>query len=475
MNIISTINIILPETILFIGSLFLILLGSLRAANKSLNYNNCTIFILFLVLTALIFGDSNGSVFNNSFVNNSFTKFMKIFIVVLAIIILYVSNKFLINNHLNFFEYPILLTLSLIGMLAMVSANDLIVMYIAIELQSLSLYVLVALKRDSTKSSEAALKYFILGSIASAIILYGSSMVYSVTGVTNYGLIKAFNLSDTTLTVFSFGLVLILSGIAFKLSAAPFHMWTPDVYEGSPTSVTTILITLPKLAAIAVLIKLLYEPFQAQIVIWQQILSIIAITSMIIGSISALKQENFKRLLAFSTISNMGFIILGILTGTNSGLASAILYMLLYTVGSLGIFTFLMMLRREEKQLVNISSVAGLSKSQPSISLCLAILLLSLAGIPPFAGFFAKLYIFIAAVENGFLFLAIFAVIFSVVSAYYYLKIIKVMYFDEEDEVIKPNYDKRQYLLIILSASAMLVFIFFAENIISFIQNMRII
>ena len=352
----------------------------------------------------------------------------------------------------------------------MISANDLIVLYISIELQSLSLYVLVALRRDSIKGSEAALKYFILGSIASAVILYGCSMVYSVVGNTNYELIKQFSDQSFDNLILSLGLVLIISGVAFKLSAAPFHMWTPDVYEGSPTSVTTVLITLPKLAAFIVLVNLLLYPFQNQTFTWVPIIIIISILSMLIGSVSAIKQDNLKRLFAFSTIANIGYVMIGLASVNEEAIKASFLYMFIYTLATLGVFSFIMILRREDRQLVTVSDISGLSRSKPLLALSVSILLLSLAGIPPFGGFFGKLFIFTAAIEAGNLYLAIAGVIFSVISAYYYLKIIKTMYLDESGEELSYNLDQKQFFVIILMAFLMLFFVIYAENLITFIN-----
>ena len=351
----------------------------------------------------------------------------------------------------------------------MISANDLIILYISIELQSLSLYVLVALRRGSIKGSEAALKYFILGSIASAVILYGCSMVYSVVGATNYEIIKQFSDQSFDNLILSLGLVLIISGIAFKLAAAPFHMWTPDVYEGSPTSVTTVLITLPKLAALIVLVNLLLYPFQNQTITWVPIIIIISILSMAIGSISALKQDNLKRLFAFSTIANIGYVMIGLASVNDEAIKASFLYMFIYTLATLGVFSFIMILRREDRQLVTVSDISGLSRSKPLLALSVAILLLSLAGIPPFGGFFGKLFIFTAAIEAGNLYLAIAGVIFSVISAYYYLKIIKTMYLDESSEELNYNLDQKQYFIIILMSFLMFVFVLYADALISFI------
>ncbi len=466
----SQISFILPELIIFLSGIFILIYG---AFSKTDNFSNINILALMAILIAglsVFFIDDYKSLFNNAFVITPLAKYIKLLVLIISFLAIYISYNYLSHNELKVFEYPVLLIFSVLGMLIMISSNDLIMLYISIELQSLSLYVLVALRRRSIKASEAALKYFILGSIASAIILYGASMIYSVTGATNYNIISAYSKISDENIIFSFGIILILSGIAFKLSAAPFHMWTPDVYEGSPSSVTTILVTLPKLAALTVLINLLFKPFIGQVEVWQPIIIIISVLSMAVGSISALKQENLKRLFAFSTIANIGYVLIGLACVNEDAVQSSLLYIFVYTFGVLGVFSFIMMLRRDDTQLVNISDISGMSKLNPILSLFIAILLLSMAGIPPFGGFFAKLYIFSAAIESDLLFLAISGVIFSVVSAYYYLKIIKAIYLDEVVEDIASNLDKKQYLIIAFTSLLMLTFIFYADELIRFIN-----
>ncbi len=466
----SNLNSILPELVIFISGMILLMYGAFIKNKNLSNLNILTLLTIFLASISLLFVPDKSNIANSTFVNNLLTKYIKLFILILAFLVIYISPNYLKRNQIYFFEYPILLLFSLLGMLVMISANDLIVLYISIELQSLSLYVLVALRRGSVKGSEAALKYFILGSIASAVILYGCSMVYSVVGSTNYEIIKQFSDQSYDNLILSLGLVLIISGVAFKLSAAPFHMWTPDVYEGSPTSVTTVLITLPKLAALVVLVNLLLFPFHNQTFTWVPIIIIISILSMAIGSISALKQDNLKRLFAFSTISNIGYVMIGLASVNDESIKASFLYIFIYTLATLGMFSFIMILRREDRQLVTISDISGLSRSKPLLALSVAILLLSLAGIPPFGGFFGKLFIFTAAIEAGNLYLAIAGVIFSVISAYYYLKIIKTMYLDEIGEELNYILDQKQFFVIILMAFLMLFFVIYANTLISFIN-----
>ena len=466
----SNFHSILPEFILFISGMLLLMYGAFVKNKNSSNLNILTLLTIFITAISLLLVPDKSSIASSTFINSLLTKYIKLFILILAFLVIYISSNYLKKNQIYFFEYPVLLIFSILGMLVMISANDLIILYISIELQSLSLYVLVALRRGSIKGSEAALKYFILGSIASAVILYGCSMVYSVVGATNYEIIKQFSDQSFDNLILSLGLVLIISGIAFKLSAAPFHMWTPDVYEGSPTSVTTVLITLPKLAALIVLVNLLLYPFQNQTITWVPIIIIISILSMAIGSISALKQDNLKRLFAFSTIANIGYVMIGLASVNDEAIKASFLYMFIYTLATLGVFSFIMILRREDRQLVTVSDISGLSRSKPLLALSVAILLLSLAGIPPFGGFFGKLFIFSAAIEAGNLYLAIAGVIFSVISAYYYLKIIKTMYLDESSEELNYNLDQKQLFIIILMAFLMLFFVIYAETLITSIN-----
>ncbi len=397
---------------------------------------------------------------------------MKALVLISSAIVIFISDFYRKKNNISLFEYPILMLFAILGMLIMISSNDLIILYISLELQSLSLYVLVAIKRDSSKAAEAGLKYFILGSLASAIILYGFSLIYANTGYTNFNDIsKAIeNFAELPIGLI-LGIIFTLSGMAFKLSAAPFHMWTPDVYEGSPSSVTTFLVAAPKIAAITIIIRLVNEPFIGALYVWQQILIAIAILSMAIGAFTALKQNNLKRLLAYSTIGNIGYILIGVIASSEFGIIASVLFISLYVVMSLGAFAFIMSLRREDEQIINIDSLSGFSKSHPLIAVLISIILLSMAGLPPLGGFVGKLYVFLAAIESGLTYLAFIGVIFSVVSAYYYLKIIKVMYFDELSESLSLVIDKKLLATMVLSALFMLTFLFFAKNIIGMISN----
>ena len=397
---------------------------------------------------------------------------MKSLVLMSTIVVIFISDFYRKNNKITLFEYPILILFAVLGMLVMISSNDLIILYISLELQSLSLYVLVTIKRDSSKAAEAGLKYFILGSLASAILLYGFSLIYANTGHTNFINISQSIAGSSELSIgLILGIIFVLSGMAFKLSAAPFHMWTPDVYEGSPSSVTTFLVAAPKIAAITIIIRLVNEPFIGALFIWQQILVAIAVFSMAIGAFTALKQNNLKRLLAYSTIGNIGYILIGVVASSEFGIISSILYITLYVVMSLGAFAFIMSLRREEEQINNIDNLAGFSKSHPLIAIIISIILLSMAGIPPLGGFIGKFYIFLAAIESGYAYLAIIGVIFSVISAFYYLKIIKVMYFDDLSESLSLVIDKKLLITMVFSALFMVLFLLFAKSFINLITG----
>ena len=358
----SNFNSILPEFILFISGMTLLMYGAFIKNKNFSNLNVLTLFTIFIASISLLFVPDKSSIANSTFINSLLTKYIKLFLLILAFLAVYISSNYLKRNQIYFFEYPVLLLFSILGMLVMISANDLIVLYISIELQSLSLYVLVALRRGSIKGSEAALKYFILGSIASAVILYGCSMVYSVVGSTNYEIIKQFSDQSFDNLILSLGLVLIISGVAFKLSAAPFHMWTPDVYEGSPTSVTLFFTMVPKIAALTVFIRFLYVPFLNLIDQWQIILVFISIASMLFGAIAAIGQKNLKRLIAYSSISHIGYALAGLATGSNDGIQSSVIYMTIYIIMNLGFFSCLLMMKRNNIYYEQIDDLSGLSR-----------------------------------------------------------------------------------------------------------------
>jgi NADH-quinone oxidoreductase subunit N len=423
----ENINFFLPEIFLTISILITLMVGVFFKNSyvlvTSIIYG---IIIALILIISNSFGDSF-RLFSNSFVSNSFTNFFKILILVGTFFILIITQNFIKETKINYFEYSLLLLLSVLGMFIMVSANDLILFYLGLELQSLSLYILASLDRDNLKSNESGLKYFILSSLASGLLLYGCSILYGFSGSTNFEIISSNTVNIGTV----FAMVFILVGLAFKVSAVPFHMWTPDVYEGAPSSVTSFFAIVPKVAGIAVFIRFMQIPFGDLIDQWQPILIFISLASMILGAVAAIGQTNIKRLIAYSSIGHMGFVLAGISTGTALGYSSSITYISIYVVMNLGIFACIFSMKREGKYCENLNDLSGISKYHPILSVSLLIFLFSLAGIPPLAGFFAKLYIFIAVVESKMYTLAIIGLLSTVISAFYYLRVIKIIYFED--------------------------------------------
>ena len=432
----DNINLIYPELFLSISLLSLLMLGVFKK-NSFLVVSKLSSIVLLLTIPLIYINDNTSEkLFNNNYLIDEFSSFLKILILGSSAFALFFTNQYIKDNKIDKFEYPILILTAILGMFVMVSSNNLIGLYLGIELQSLSLYVLAALNRDSVKSTEAGVKYFVLGALSSGLLLYGCSLVYGFTGSTNYYVI-AENYTSSNLAL-SFGLVFILVGLAFKISAVPFHMWTPDVYEGSPTSVTAFFALAPKVAGFGAIIRILYIAFGNVVNEWQTILIFISIASMILGAVAAIGQTNIKRLMAYSSISHMGYALAGVTTGTNEGISSSILYIFLYVVMNIGSFVCIILMKRKTVYLENIRDLSGLSKNHPVIAFSFTVILFSLAGIPPLAGFFAKFYVFMAVIKSNLFALAIIGLITSVVSAFYYLRIIKIIYFDPEQEKFDP-------------------------------------
>ena len=382
---------------------------------------------------------------------------MKIITLIGAFLVLTISTNYLKTFKLFKIEYPVLILSSVLGMMVMISSNDLIVFYMGLELQSLALYVLATFNRDQLQSSEAGLKYFVLSALSSGLLLYGCSLIYGFSGSTNFDIISSqLNSNEYVLT---FGIVFILVGLAFKISAVPFHMWAPDVYQGSPTSVTLFFTMVPKIAALTVFIRFLYVPFLNLIDQWQMIIVFLSIASMLFGAIAAIGQTNIKRLIAYSSISHIGYTLAGLAAGTNDGIQSSIVYISIYIIMNLALFSCLLMLKRNNKYYEDIEDLSGLSKNHPLLSLSLLVILFSLAGIPPLAGFFAKFYIFKAVIEQSMFFLAVVGLLSTVVAAFYYLRIIKIIYFDEEKE--KYDEDHSLWLKFSLTFSTILILLYF--------------
>ena len=432
-------NIALPEIFLSLWLLAFIPLGVYSGGNKSNRQSYFSIFSIFGLLGTLLIllmGDNRAALsFYDLVVTDRLATYLKSLILFSAIIVLIISEKYRSIENLYIFEYPLLILFSILGMLVMLSSNDFITLYLGLELQSLALYVLASTKKDSLKSSEAGLKYFILGALASGFFLFGVSLLFGITGTTSYTVLSFNTLNPNEVSLLLiFSVVLIISSIAFKLSIAPFHMWTPDVYEGSPTSVTNFFAVVPKIAGLAVLIRFMQVPFVSILEEWQLIIIFISIASMILGAVAAIGQNNIKRLMAYSSIGHIGFALAGIATGAVSGYANSVIYITIYVVMNIGAFGCIFLMRKDGKYLEEISDLSGISKNQPLLALAFLIILFSLAGIPPLAGFFAKFYIFMSVIENGMYPLAIIGLLSTVVSAFYYLKVIKVIYFDDFKE-----------------------------------------
>ena len=435
--------VIIPEVFLMISAIILLMVGSFSKKNSA------KVVVYFSVLTLItisfleiVLPWNNELIFNQSLVQNGFSRFVKSIIFLSSAFVMILSSRWLIKYDDKAFEYPILILFSTLGMSFMVSANDLITLYLAIELQSLPLYVMASFKKDNIESGEAGIKYFVLGALSSSLFLFGASLVYGFTGSVEFLEISKSIVSSDINTGIIVGIVFILSGLIFKISAVPFHMWTPDVYEGSATPVTAFFATAPKMAAMSMLVNILYGPFSGAFESWQQIIIFVSIASMSLGSFVAIKQTNIKRLLAYSSIAHMGFALIGLASPLSSlGVQALLIYMLIYLVTNLGVFACIISLETTEGKTVSkISDLSGLSKSYPLISFSMAMLMFSFAGIPPLAGFFGKYLIFRSAIENGLIELAIFGLVVSVIGAYYYIKVIKIMYFDEPDiQIIKSS------------------------------------
>ena len=428
----------LPEILLAAGALALVLIGAFRGEKSFGLINKLAFFMLAFVGVLIAMQDAaTVSAFNGAFISDSFGRFMKITVLIGSAVTLMISGDYLKATGSQQFEFPILVALSTLGMLLMISAGDLIALYLGLELSSLALYVVASFNRDSVKSTEAGLKYFVLGALSSGMLLYGASLVYGMTGSVSFSGIASVLKDGTSLGVI-FGLVFILAGLAFKISAVPFHMWTPDVYEGAPTPVTAFFAAAPKIAAMALLVRVVEQAFPHITGQWQQIIVFIAIASMGLGAFAAIGQQNIKRLLAYSSIGHVGFALVGLSAGTAGGVEGVAIYMAIYLVTTLGTFGCVLAMRREGGYVEDIDDLAGLSKTHPMMAFILAMLMFSLAGIPPLAGFFAKWYVFVAAVEAKLYALAVIGVVTSVVGAYYYLRIVKIMYFDEAKAPFLP-------------------------------------
>ena len=461
----NDIILILPELVLFLGAMGLLMVGAFAKndATRTVDFGAIAVLVLAAFATLAYAGDAPATAFNGAFIMDNFAVLMKVLTFLATALAIVMSQTYLRREKLARFEYSVLLLLAATGMGMMISANDLIALYLGIELQSLALYVVASIKRDSLRSTEAGLKYFVLGALSSGMLLYGASLIYGFSGSTGFAdIAAAFQPVDGILPMGQVvGLVFLLAGLAFKISAVPFHMWTPDVYEGAPTPVTAFFAAAPKLAGMAIFLRTIMTGFDDALVAWQQIIILISVASMVLGAFAAIGQQNIKRLMAYSSIGHMGFALVGFAAVSPAGVSGVILYMALYAVMTLGTFACILSMRRDSAMVEKIDDLAGLSQTNPYMAACLAILMFSLAGIPPMAGFFGKLFVFRAAIDAGLYGLSIIGVLASVVGAYYYLRIVKIMYLDAPaEEHIEPMPRELSFMAGLMAAFTLLFFIY---------------
>ncbi len=448
-----------PEIFLAAVTALLLVYGVVRG-ESSANFVAVASSLALLATAVLLFAPyREGTAFASLFIVDRLTTTMKALVLVGSAVTVLMSRAYFERARAWRFEYPVLVSLATLGMMLMISANDLMALYVGLELQSLALYVVASFQRDSERSTEAGLKYFVLGSVASGMLLFGSSLIYGFCGGTAFVEIsKALLDGRAAESGVVIGLVFVVAGLAFKVSAVPFHMWTPDVYEGAPTPVTALFAVAPKIAAMSLLVSVLMGPFKPLFAQWQQIIVVASVLSMVLGAFAALRQQNIKRLMAYSSIGNVGYILLGLAAGTEKGIQGIVFYLAIYLVMTLGVFATILMMKRRDVMVENISDLAGLARSQPTMAFALLLFMFSLAGIPPLAGFWGKLYIFMAAVEAKLYVPAVLGVLASVVASYYYLRIVKVMYFDEPAEALdRPAFGINR---VVALATALIVALF---------------
>jgi NADH-quinone oxidoreductase subunit N len=451
-------SIILPEIILSVFAMGALLAGVYGGKDDTAPIMVWTTSAMLLALALWIGAQGEGTAraFGGMFVDDAFSRFAKVTVLLSAAAILVMSEGYMARRGLLRFEYPLLIALAAVGMMMMVSAGDLIALYMGLELQSLALYVVAALRRDSVKSTEAGLKYFVLGALSSGLLLYGASLVYGFAGTTQFtGIITAAQ-GDTPLGLL-FGLSFITAGLAFKVSAAPFHMWTPDVYEGSPTPITAFFATAPKMAAMGLFARVVHDAFGGVVDDWQQILAFLSVASMFLGAVAAIGQSNIKRLMAYSSIAHMGYALMGLASGTAQGVEAMLVYMAIYITMNVGAFAFILSMEKDGTPVVEISSLSLYSRRDPLKALAMLVLLFSLAGVPPLVGFFAKYTVLLAAVDAGLAWLAVAGVIASVIGAFYYLRIVYLMYFGAEESELDTGGSMILSGFLVASAAAMVL------------------
>ncbi|MDE0523367.1 MAG: NADH-quinone oxidoreductase subunit NuoN [Boseongicola sp.] len=449
--------IILPEIVLSIFAMAGLLAGAYGGRDRLGPAMIWTTSALFAVLAAWIGlqGAGTATAFGGMFTDDAFARFAKVTILLSAAAVLLMGEGYMARSDLIRFEYPLLIALAAVGMMVMVSASDLMALYMGLELQSLSLYVVAALRRDSVKSTEAGLKYFVLGALSSGLLLFGASLVYGFAGTTGFvGIFEA--VQGRAPVGLLIGLSLVIAGLAFKVSAAPFHMWTPDVYEGAPTPVTAFFATAPKIAAMALLARVVYGAFGGIVGDWQQILAALSVASMFLGAVAAIGQRNIKRLMAYSSIAHMGFALMGLTAGTVAGVEAMLIYLVIYVTMNVGTFAFILSMERDGSPVVEISALSLYSRRSPTRALAMLVLLFSLAGVPPLVGFFAKYSVLLAAVDAGLAWLAVLGVIASVIGAFYYIRIVYIMYFGDEESELDAGGSTVLAGFLVVSAAMML-------------------
>lgn len=428
----ASLHLAVPELILAVGALALLMIGVFNGDKSTSTVTGLAVALLVASGLWLLISSPEGVGFGGAYQSDAFARFMKVLALVGSIVAMIMAVGNARSEQLDRFEFPVLLLLATLGIMLMISANNLIALYMALELQSLALYVVAAINRDSLRSTEAGLKYFVLGALSSGMLLYGMSLIYGFTGNVGFDEIALAISTEGRSIGVVIGLVFVLTGLCFKISAVPFHMWTPDVYEGAPTPVTAFLAAAPKVGAMAILVRTVSDAFMPAVADWQQIIVFISLASMLLGSFAAIGQKNIKRLMAYSSIGHMGYALVGLAAGSQAGVTGVIIYMTVYMVMTLGTFACIMAMRRKEGETVEaVDDLAGLSQTNPFMAVMLTALMFSLAGIPPLAGFFGKYFVFLAAIEAKLYWLAIIGILSSVVGAYYYLRVVKVMWFDE--------------------------------------------
>ncbi|MBN7763517.1 NADH-quinone oxidoreductase subunit NuoN [Nitratireductor aquibiodomus] len=453
-----TISLILatPELILAVGAMALLMVGVFSGPRANSTVTGLAVALLVAVIALMVVFPADGRAFGGAFVSDGFARFMKILTLVGSVVTLVMSVGFAKAEKFDKFEFPVLIMLATLGMMLMISANDMIALYMGLELQSLALYVVAAINRDSARSTEAGLKYFVLGALSSGMMLYGISLVYGFTGNTGFDVIAATLTGAERELGLVFGLVFVLAGLAFKISAVPFHMWTPDVYEGAPTPVTAFFAAAPKMAAMALLVRVTMSAFEPIASDWQQIIIFVSIASMVLGAFAAIGQRNIKRLMAYSSIGHVGYALVGLAANSEAGIAGVAIYMLIYLAMTLGTFAVILAMRRNDANVEQIDDLAGLSTTNPMMATVMTILMFSLAGIPPLAGFWGKWFVFLPAIQAGLYPLAVIGLVASVVSAFYYLRVIKIMWFDESSGAFQPMAGELRFVMLLSGAFVLL-------------------